>query len=247
MARRISRRVRVLRPYAVGVLRFRFLRLSESAMVAPGRVSTMRHIPIILACMLLAGCHVAGRHNGARADELRYPMIMEPSSLDPAAENSLWTNELLGNVYEGLTTVDANSRVAPCLADSWDVSKDGRTYTFHLHPGVTFHNGRLMTAADVKYSLERWCWPETKSPSAQAIMRFVVGGPEVLAGKRRDISGITVPNDQTVTITIDQPRAYFLLEIGGGNVVCREAIEKAGGHFDVEQAVGTGPFVLKEY
>src|SRR5207249_3893175 len=128
----------------------------------------------VAGALIFVGCGRKGPGGKSLANELRYPMRMEPATLDGQASDSLWTNELLANVYESLVTLDEKSQVAPCLADSWDVSKDGRTYTFHLNPRATFHNGQAVTARDVKYSLDRWCWPETKSPSVDPVMKNVV-------------------------------------------------------------------------
>src|ERR1051325_6839728 len=118
----------------------------------------IRSILLLTAfCIVSTGCARKVSNLKPAANELRYPMRMEPATLAAQASDSLWTNELLASVYESLVTLDENSQVAPCLADSWDVSKDGRTYTFHLNPNAKFHNGRPVTASDIKFSLDRWC------------------------------------------------------------------------------------------
>lgn len=184
---------------------------------------------------------------GGHANELRYPMVMEPDSLDPQASNSVATGELLQNVFEGLVTLDVKNQPAPCLADRWETTGDRRTLRFHLDPKAAFSNGRRVTASDVKWSLERWCWPETKAPNVQTVMQYVVGGNEVMAGKRRDLAGVSAVDPSTVAITLDRPRAYMLFEVGTASILCREAVESGKGRFGVGQAVGTGPFTLKEY
>jgi ABC-type transport system substrate-binding protein len=184
---------------------------------------------------------------GGRANELRYPLAMEPDSLDMQASNSVVTGELLQNVYEGLLMLDAETKLAPCVADKWETSSDGRTYTFHIDPRAKFSNGRKVVASDVKWTLERWCWPETKAPNAQPVMQYVIGGNDVMAGRRRDLPGVRVIDPATVAITIDRPRAYMLYEVGTVGIMCREAVESGHGKFGSPQAVGTGPFVLKSY
>jgi oligopeptide transport system substrate-binding protein len=184
---------------------------------------------------------------GGHASEIRYPLAMEPDSLDTQASNSVATGELLQNVYEGLLTLDAKTQLASCVADKWETSRDGRTLTFHIDPRARFSNGRRVVASDVKWTLERWCWPETKAPNVQPAMQYVIGGNEVMAGKRRDLQGVRVVEPSTVAITIDRPRAYMLMEVGTVPILCREAVESGHGRVGVAQAVGTGPFVLKQY
>src|SRR5512147_480430 len=88
-------------------------------------------------------------------------------TLDPAIGYD-WKNwSMIKSVFDGLLDYKpGTTEIIPDLAESYDVSKDGLTYTFKLRHGVKFHNGREMKAADVKYSLERTCNPDTQSPGA---------------------------------------------------------------------------------
>jgi oligopeptide transport system substrate-binding protein len=207
---------------------------------------------LLLALMILlpVGCG-RGRNAAGTAAVLRYPLVMELATLDPARNNDIYTAELLQNVYESLVAFDAHNRIAPALAERWEVSADGRTYTFHLRANSRFHApfARPVTAADVKYSMERALWPETRSPVASNYLAGILGVGDVAAGKRRDLPGVQVVDPRTLTITLDRPRGYFLgaLAYPTGCVVCREAIEKNGGLFDEKTAIGTGPFILREY
>ncbi len=180
---------------------------------------------------------------------LRYALAEEPKSLDLAVVESANTGEMLQNIFEGLVLYDKNSRIGPWLADSWELSPDRRTYTFHLNPQATFHPpyARPVTAADVKWSIERALLPETKSPIAPAWLDQIVGAKDVLAGKTRDCAGIAVIDPRTVAITTVRPAAYLLAELTNVAVYCREAVEKGGGHIDASNAIGTGPFRLTEY
>src|SRR5471032_1892860 len=76
------------------------------------------------------------------------------------------------------------TELEPCLAEKWDISPDGKTYTFHLRTGVKFHNGREFVADDVKYSLERALSPKTASPVASNYMDGILGLKDVTSGKR---------------------------------------------------------------
>lgn len=86
---------------------------------------------------------------------LRYALTAEPTTFDPALVRDGPTIDLLFQVFEGLVQWDENNRLVPNLAERWEVSPDGRTYTFYLKRGVKFHNGREVTADDFKYSIER--------------------------------------------------------------------------------------------
>src|SRR5689334_12099817 len=106
---------------------------------------------LFILCLAVPGC-VRRRDASARTDMLRYPIGAEPSSLDPVTITDPATLDILQNIYEGLVRFDEKNRIVPCLADRWEIDSDQTTYTFHLHPGVKFHNGRMMNAADVKWS-----------------------------------------------------------------------------------------------
>lgn len=179
----------------------------------------------------------------------RYPLRFEPVTLDPACLNETPTQELLQNVFEGLVFFDADNRVAPRLAERWEISPDGRTYTFHLRDNARFQNGRPLTSADVKYSLERALWKETRSGVAATYLAGIAGSADAAAGRRRDLPGVSTPDAHTVVIRLTGPRGYFLGELSYPTawVVCREAIEKNGGVLDEKALVGTGPFRLASY
>jgi ABC-type transport system substrate-binding protein len=208
--------------------------------------TSRRSFLALSAAALAAGCGKKSFSSRPAGSVLRYPLTMDPNALDPHLTDSIVTGELLQNVYDGLTYVDANNRIAPLLAERWEISPDGQTYTFHLNQKARFHNGRPCLAADVKYSLERVLWPETRSPGGPDALKAVVGAPDVIRGKTKDVAGIKVLNDHTLQVTTDGPRAYMLMELGV-SVVCREAVEASGGHMEAKTAIGTGPFRLAEY
>ncbi len=196
----------------------------------------------------LCGCH-KNRHPVAQA-VLRYPLNSELSTLDPARIQDIFTTELLQNVYVGLVTFNEKSIVTPALAERWEISPDGKTYTFHLRPNARFHRpiDSPVTANDVKYSLERALWPETRSPTAASYLAGIVGIDEVLASRRKDLAGVEVLDAHTLTITLDKPRGYFLgvLTYCPAWVVCKAAIDGNKGRLDEKAAIGAGPFILRE-
>jgi ABC-type transport system substrate-binding protein len=167
------------------------------------------------------------------------------ATLDPAIGYD-WQNwSMIKSLFDGLMDyVPGTTELRPGLAESYEISEDGLTYTFKLRAGVKFHNGREMTAEDVKYSLDRVTNPETQSPGAGffgAIAGFEAAGPEGL-------SGVEVVDASTVKITLSRPDATFLhvMALNFASVVPKEAVDEAGADFG-KKPVGTGAFKLGEW
>ncbi len=206
-----------------------------------------------IGCALLGCVTACGRKNATndarRAAVLRYPMIEEPPTLDPARFQDVYVTEMLGNVFEGLVTTDSTNKIAPCLAERWDISPDAMIYTFHLRSNARFHSGRLVTAADFKYSMERALAKKTRSPTAATYLRGIVGVREYISGRSSEIQGIQATDPRTLTIRLDKPMAYFLgmMTYPTAWAVCKEAVEETGGIVTEKSAIGTGPFKLSEY
>ncbi len=133
-----------------------------------------------------------------------------PLTLDPAISSEMSSHIYVMQIFSGLVKFDTQLKPVPDIAESWNISDDGKTYTFKLRKDAKFHDGRPVTAADIKYSLERACNPDTNSQTASTYLGDIVGVQDVLAGKTRDLAGVKVIDDYTLEITIDAPKAYFL-------------------------------------
>jgi oligopeptide transport system substrate-binding protein len=150
-------------------------------------------------------------------------------------------------IFSGLVTLDSDLNVVEDIAQSYDISPDGVTYTFHLRDGVRFHNGKAVTANDFKYSIERAADPETGSPVAEAYLGDIVGVKEKLRGEADEVSGVRVIDDRTLEIIIDAPKAYFLAKLTYPTAfVVDEENVKSGANW-WQHPDGTGPFKLKEW
>ncbi len=167
------------------------------------------------------------------------------ATLDPAIGYD-WQNwSMIKSLFDGLMDyVPGTTTLRPGLAESYEISGDGLTYTFKLRAGVKFHNGREMTSEDVKYSLDRVTDPATQSPGAGffgSIAGFEAAGPDGL-------SGVEVVDPLTVKITLSRPDATFLhvMALNFASVVPKEAVDAAAGDFG-KQPVGTGAFKLAEW
>ena len=84
-----------------------------------------------------------------------------PLTLDPAISSEMYSHIYVMQIFSGLVKLDPALKIVPDIAESWDISADGKTYTFHLRKDAGFQDGKKVTAADVKYSIERTCNPAT--------------------------------------------------------------------------------------
>lgn len=170
------------------------------------------------------------------------------STLDPAIGYD-WQNwSMIKSLFDGLMDYKpGTTELVPDLAESYEISDDGLNYTFKLRRGVKFHNGREMTAADVKYSLERVVNPATQSPGA-GFFGAIKGFDAASAAAGTALEGVTVVDDATVKIELSRPDATFLhvMALNFAHVVPKEEVEKYGADFG-KNPVGTGAFKLAEW
>ncbi len=180
-------------------------------------------LALLVAGPALPAAHAQGGGN------LVVQASTEPPGLDlTASPASAIAAVVHYNVQECLLKVDKAGKLAPWLAERW-YTTDSKNYTFFLKKGVRFHNGRELRAADIKFVLERARNPETKHPHQ---VRY--------AG----ITDIIVKDDYTVSVTLKEANANFLLDIArqGSVIYPREAVESLK-----SQPLGTGPFTLAEW
>ncbi|WP_372838074.1 ABC transporter substrate-binding protein [Phaeovulum sp.] len=170
------------------------------------------------------------------------------ATLDPAIGYD-WQNwSMIKSLFDGLMDyVPGTTNLRPGLASSYEISADGTVFTFKLLAGVKFHNGREMTAEDVKYSLDRVTNPATQSPGA-GFFGSIKGYDAVADGSTTSLEGVEVIDPLTVRITLSRPDATFLhvLALNFASVVPKEAVEAAGADFG-KVPVGTGAFKLEEW
>ena len=145
----------------------------------------------------------------------------DPTTLDPHLTTDLGSAVYAVEIFGGLMTIDRDLAIVPDLAESWDVSPDGKLTTFRIRPDAKFHDGRSVTASDVKWSLERATDPITESFNASGFLGDIVGVREKLAGAATDISGVRVIDNLTVTIaTLFPLQAHLPCEFRAGPGEC---------------------------
>jgi len=173
-------------------------------------------------------------------------LVLEGGESQNPRENDPATTHSAGDtlVFNGLVTFGPDGRLAPDLADDWELSEDGLIYTFYLRPSATFQNGRPLTAADVIYSWERAADPALDSDTVLTYLGDIVGVKEMHAGEAAHISGLVPVDEHTLRVTIDAPKAYFLqkLTYPTAFVVDRENIAQGDGWYRTPN--GAGPYRL---
>ncbi|MDR3497379.1 MAG: ABC transporter substrate-binding protein, partial [Ancalomicrobiaceae bacterium] len=170
------------------------------------------------------------------------------ATLDPAIGYD-WQNwSMISAMFVRLVDYKpGTAELYPSLAESFDISPDGKTYTFKLRKGVKFTNGREIVADDVKFSIERAVNPKTQGPGG-GFFHSIDGADAVTAGKADTISGIEVVDPATVRFHLTQPDATFLnvLALNFASVVPKEVVAAEGADFG-KKPVGAGAFILKEW
>ncbi len=172
----------------------------------------------------------------------------DPITLDPAQATDAASAEYIVEVFSGLMTIDRDLNVVPDMAESVDVSQDGKVYTFRLRDNVTFHNGRRVTASDVKFSIERASSRELQSAVGLAYLGDIVGAREHFFGTAKDVKGVEVVDERTVRFTLDAPKPYFLAKLTYPTafVVDKEQVESNPRNW-TRKPNGTGPYKVREW
>lgn len=148
----------------------------------------------------------------ASSGELRVVGSMPPT-LDPALVQDSTSGSYVVHLFSGLVALNADLEVVPALAEGWEASPDGRTFTFRLRAEAAFGDGKPIKAADVVGSIERALSPELRSPVALSYLGDIVGAEAFARGQVTHIAGLEALDDRTVQITIDSPKSYFLAKL----------------------------------
>ncbi len=193
-----------------------------------------RIISILMIVLFIAGCS----NNGAKENEtdnsskdtLIVAVDSDADTLDP--QNAIQDNALriINNIYDPLIDCSSEGTIMPRLAEKWDISDDGFTYTFYLKKGVKFQNGETLTANDVKFTIER--------AMAAPVSQSFTGS----------IKNAEVIDDSTVKINLNMSEPYFLQNLSTGNlsIVNEKAVAEGGDDYD-RNPVGTGAYKLSSW
>ena len=172
---------------------------------------------------------------------------IDPYTLDPALSGEMTSHSYIMQLFNGLVRFGDDLEPTPDIAEEWQVSDDGKTYTFHLRHDVRFHDGQGVKAEDFKYSWQRACAPATGSLTAATYLGDIVGVKEMLTGQATEISGVRVIDDYTLQITIDAPKSYFLSKLTYPTAFVVDKANVQSGRGWWHHPNGTGPFKLSQW
>lgn len=200
---------------------------------------------ILLLVLLLSSMHVMAAESEKYGGSFVFPLPYGGGvdTLDPIMTTRTQSLIPMKSIYAQLLKIDPeNLEIAPDIAKSWDISEDGKIYTFHLRKGVKFHNGQEVTAEDVKYSYERITDPKTASSVSHFFLN-VVGAEDFKSGKTEHISGIEVIDPYTVKITLTSIDVNFLYNVARieAAIVPENIVKESANNF-ANNPVGAGPF-----
>ena len=191
-------------------------------------VAVIAVIAIIVAIAVSRGKTGADGADGSKADTISIGLKLAPASLDIRHQSgSAIEQVLIGNVYEGLLSRDSDNNVRPGIAKSWDISKDGKTYTFHLNKNVRFSNGDKLDADDVAWSIDQL--KEKQYYNANQV---------------ESLDKAEAVDSGTVRLTLSAPDSNLLWYLTGrpGLVFDRNAKYNAK-----TEAVGSGPYTVESF
>ena len=165
----------------------------------------------------------AADHDAAEDDDSITVGIAQDieDSMDPHKAVAAGTKEVLFNIYEGLVKPDSEGNLNPAVASDYEITDEGKTYTFTLRDGVKFHDGSLVTVEDVKYSIERCA--DTSNGGTPLVAAF------------SDIESVETPDDSTIVIHLTNPNTDFLTYL-------TTAIIPASNTDPDSNPIGTGPY-----
>ena len=192
----------------------------------------MKPLRSILAAAGLALAVSTAAATGALAarTDVVIGMVLEPPHLDPTAGAAAAIKEVgYANIFEGITRIGPDGQVQPGLAESWEISDDGKVYTFKLRTGVKFHDGADFSADDVKFSIERAMAEDSVNPQK---------------GLYSAIDTVEVVDPATVVVTLKHPQGAFLWNMGWGEAAI---VSPASADNNKEHPVGTGPFKFESW
>lgn len=188
--------------------------------------------------------------SGDEGKVLRMNIGTEPTSFDPSIGFNAVSYDPLNNLMEGLTRLDHEHLAAPGVAEDWDISEDGLTYTFYLRDNAKWSNGDPVVAGDFEYAWKYMLDPETASPAA-FLAYFIEGAEEYNSGEgSRDDVKVTALDDQTLEVVLAQPTGFFLdLLTNPAFFPINEKVaeENPNWHAEADTFVGNGPFALESW
>jgi oligopeptide transport system substrate-binding protein len=211
----------------------------------------LRVSPLAAAVLLAVFFGLTGCQRGTDRAEFVFLNGAEPETLDPSLVTGQPEARLTEALFEGLTSFDENGQIVPGVAESWELSPDGKVYTFHLRKNARWSNGDPVTAGDFRDTWRRTLAPETASEYAYQLY-YIHNGRPFNEGTLKDFSqvGAVALDDRTLQVTLDNPTPFFLGLCATTPLfpVHLPTVEKWGDEWiKPGHLVGNGPYNLDEW
>jgi ABC-type transport system substrate-binding protein len=212
------------------------------------------NVRIVIALLLALMLSMFATAQPAEDGYLRFPITSEPTLLNPLLNDLIANSQITNQIFEGLVRFDPRTQeYTGAIADEWEVSEDGLTYTFHLRDGVLFHESegvtyesREVSAEDIVWNYEMALNPDTEISIHAEGMTSIKGAAAFTAGETDTVEGVQALDEDTVQITLEVPDRLFLIN-GILAIISPEAYEQLGAAQFNSQPVGTGAFQFVEW
>ncbi len=196
------------------------------------------------------GAAASGSADATGTKNITVQLGPNPETLDPALNNAVDGANMLLTAFEGLLIIDENNEVKPGQAESYEVSNDGLTWTFHLREGLKWSDGTDLDATDFVYSYKRMADPATAAPYSATTVGMIAGYDEAMAGNP-DALQVEAPDANTFVVHLAYPCTYFdkLAAFPSLSPVQQETVEANGDAWATDPAtyVSNGPFRMTEW
>ena len=179
-----------------------------------------------------------------------FQMDSEPDCMDPSMNDYANGSMAIYQLFVGLTKYDADGNIVPGCAESWDISEDGKTWTFHLRDGLKWSDGQPLTAGDFEYGLKRMVDPEVGSDCAYTVYDYFTNAHALFVdgqGSLDDV-GVKAVDDSTLTIELNSPTPWFDSIASALCPIRKDAVDANGDDwaYKAETYICNGPFVPSE-
>ncbi len=208
-------------------------------------------LAVALVLLLVTSFGIAVQAETVQGGTFRYGMTTNPRGMfNPILYTEIYDGWVIDAVFDGLIEIDAELQPQPNLAESWEISADGLSITFHLNEGVKFHDGVEVTAKDVEYTYLTILHPEYTGVR-YGNFRVLDGAEEYKAGETDFVPGIEVLDDYTIRFSTRQTFAPLLVQMNYGILPSHLLADIPVGQLEMADfnadPIGTGPFTLVEF
>lgn len=211
----------------------------------------VKRVGLLMLAVLLMVSSLALAEGPVKGGTFRYGITTNPRGMfNPILNTEVYDGLIIDQVYDGLIRIDRTLTPQPEIAKSWEISEDGRSITFYLNEGITFHDGAPLTAKDVAFTYKTILHPHYTGVRYGDFSE-IVGAKEYKAGEATDVPGIEVIDDYTIRFTTNKPHAPLLSSFTYGILPAHLLEDIPVGELETaafnSHPIGSGPFVFQEF